>query len=259
MKKNFLLLIITISTLQSCKKNEEKINIKENVTTDTSNKKNPIETEIEEVDETENFDEEQNIVYPQKGNNALDFLPKTDTYEIQYETKGDLNNDGLEDIVVVFTHIENKTIARPMLILLQNEDKSYRLDKVSNNIMPGEYNDADFKMFSSEEIEIKKGILKVNLYGSGGPSGNIFSHFKYYENDLVLTYIETYNTGAGSWQSLYYDLEKSELTEEITNTMKDDMPVTEKKFKLKTEKHFFETCSPYDVISEAYKKVEGNW
>ncbi|MDI9311486.1 MAG: hypothetical protein QM535_14835 [Limnohabitans sp.] len=145
------------------------------------------------------------------------------------------------------------------MILLQNEDNSYRLDKVSNNIVPSEYNDSDFKMFTQEEIEIKKGILKVNLYGSGGASGNILSHFKYFNNDLVLIYIETYNTGAGSWESMYFDLEKGELTEEITNTMKDDMPVTKNTFKLKIEKHLFETTSPDEVINEAYKKIDSKW
>ena len=210
---------------------------------------------------TEFFEEdtstEAELVYPKTGNKPSDFIP-TNIFEIQYEVKGDLNQDGLPDIVIVLKNKESNIADRPTLILLQNNDKTYRLDKVSNFVMPAEYNNHDFKIYDTEDIGIDNGTLTIQLYGIG-PSGNLFSTFKYFGNDLVLAYIETYNMGAGSHQSLYYDLEQGELTQEITNTMEEDMPSREKTFKLKKEKYLFETASPDNIISKAYQQIDTDW
>jgi hypothetical protein len=152
----------------------------------------------------------------------------------------------------------NKTSDRPMLILLQNKDKSYRLDKVSNFVMPAEYNDSDYKIYDTEEVTIENGLLSIRLYGTG-PTGNLFSDFKYFDNDLILTYIETYNVGAGCWEELYYNIEKGELREVITNTMEERMPTKEKTFKLTKEIYKFENASPDAIITEAYKKIDSDW
>lgn len=76
---------------------------------------------------------------------------------------------------------------------------------------------------------------------------------------MVLIYIETYNVGAGSWQNLYYDLQKGELIEEITNTMTEDMTTKDKTFKVKKEKHLFENAVPNEIILNALNGVESNW
>lgn len=201
--------------------------------------------------------QEPALFFPKTGKKASDFLPKLDIYKIQYEAKGDLNKDGLSDKVIVLLHKDVKTTERPMLILLQNADKSYRLDKLSTLVMPIEYGESDFKTYEKEEISIQKGILKIQLYGIG-PSGNLFSHFKYANKELILTYIECYSGGAGSWKQLYYNLEKGELTEECTNTMQKEMLTKEKTFKLKKVKHKFENASPEKIIGDAYEKIDGN-
>lgn len=212
-----------------------------------------IETKNQSVENKNNLQEPE-IIFPKTGNKAADFLPSLNIYGIQYEAKGDLNKDGLDDIAVVFNHKESNIADRPMLILLQNKDKSFHLDKVSNFAMPIEYTDSDYKIYDTEDISIEDGILKIQLYGIG-PSGNVFSDFKYFDNDLILTYIETYNVGAGSWQQLYYNIEKGELSQVITNTMEEIMPTKEKTFKLTKEKYKFESASPDDIIIEAYKKI----
>lgn len=94
------------------------------------------------------------VKYRLTGNNAADFLPESGIYSIQYEAQGDLNKDGLNDIAVVLYQKELKTAERPVLILLQNRDKSFHLDKVSNSAMPPEYNEYDSKLFDTEEITI---------------------------------------------------------------------------------------------------------
>lgn len=251
-----LLSIILIITFLSCENKSQKENTTETITTDSVNNNSHIETE-NESDEIESNPQEVEIVYPKTGNKAIDFLPKLNIYEIQYEAKGNLNNDSLEDIVVVLKHKESNTAVRPMLILLQNKDKSYRLDKISNFAMPIEYNDSDYKIYDTEDINIENGKLSIQLYGSG-PSGNIYSEFKYVENDLILTNIETYNVGAGSWQQLYYDLEKGELIQVISNTMEENIPTKEKTFKLTKEIYKFESTSPNNIIKEAYVKIDSD-
>lgn len=251
--KNLITLLILAFTLQSCGDKTTREKSKEIKTSKVDS------TKTDEFTEVGDEPEEDIYIYPKTGKKAEDFLPKIGIYEIQYEGKGDLNNDGLTDLAVVLRVRDNERQARPTLILLQNPDKSYRLDKVSNFAMPIQYAENGFQLYLSEEISIENGILKIKSFGTGGPSGNLFSTFKYFGNDLVLTYIETYNMGAGSHQSLDYDLEKGELTEEITNTMKEDMPSESKTFKLKKEKHKFENASPGNIIIEAYEKIDSEW
>lgn len=261
--KNIIILIAFLFSIQSCGDKMQNTTIQTPGADTTNQSLSDTQSTIDTSTYTEMNDEpdEDDFIYPQKGSKASDFLPENtlQEYEIQYEASGDLNNDDLADIVVILKNMEIKTALRPMLVLLQNKDKTYRLDKVSNLVIPAEYTENDFQMYSSENLKIEKGTILINLYGSGGPVGNTFSHFRYFGNDLVLTYIETYNIGAGSWQSLYYDLEKGELTEEITNTMKEEMPSESKTFQLKKEIHLFEKTSPDQVIMEAYKKIESNW
>lgn len=228
----------------SCNK-KEKIEEKKNSDSITQQ----METQPEKLDEID----ENN--FPEIGKKAEDFIINKDVFEIQYEAEGDLNGDELDDIVIVRKDKRNKTALRTMLILLQNPDKTYRLDKVSHLAMPIEYNDHDFKWYDTEDVSINKGVLTIQLYGIG-PSGNLFSDFKYFGNDLLLTNIETYNMGAGSHQSLDYDVMKGELFQEVINTMKEEMPSEEKTFNLKPQKIKFEDASPDDIIGEAYKVID---
>lgn len=255
--KNLIVFIIFVLSLQSCENNTNKVNEKKAVTTSNVKINSDIEIKNQSIQNEKNLQEPE-IIFPKTGNKAADFLPSLNVYEIQYEAKGDLNKDGLDDISVVFNYKESNIADRPMLILLQNKDKSFRLDKVSIFTMPIEYTDSDYKIYDTEDISIEDGILKIQLYGTG-PSGNVFSDFKYFDNDLILTYIETYNVGAGSWQRLYYNIEKGELTQVITNTMEESMPTKEKTFKLTKEKYKFESASPDNIIIEAYKKIDSEW
>ncbi|GGG65999.1 hypothetical protein [Epilithonimonas arachidiradicis] len=238
--KKLITLLSAFLIIVSCNKKEE---IPKEKT--TTSKKEELENEYEEPDEDPAY------VFPKTGKKAEDFITEPDIFEIQYQAEGDLNDDKLEDIVIVRKDKKYKTAPRSILVLLQNPDKTYRLDKVSHLAMPAEYNDSDFKLYDTEDISIDKGILSIQLYGIG-PSGNLFSDFKYFGNDLLLTDIETYNMGAGSHQSLDYDVLKGELLQELTNTMEEEMPTTEKTFHLKPQKIKFENASPDAVIAEAY-------
>ncbi|KFF18893.1 hypothetical protein [Chryseobacterium sp. JM1] len=195
----------------------------------------------------------QNSQTPIKsGKKPSDLVP--DNYEIQYDAEGDLNQDGLADIALVIRKKEDTLAGRKIMILLKNPDKTYRVNKVSDTVLPDEYNEAGYKMHDPEDITIENGELSINLYDIG-PYGNQFSRFKYLNEDLILTYIETYNMGAGSHSALFYQPMKGKLTLETVNTMEEEMRTESKKFQLKRERYVFEKTSPDDVVRKAYDAV----
>ncbi len=208
---------------------------------DTINAVLPVDVNTDS-EELENDPYEPEIIYPERGNTASDFLPILNIYKIQYQAKGDLNKDGRDDIVVVLVHKESKIADRPMLILLQNKDKSYRLDKFSNKVFPVEHNEADYKLFDTEDISVEDGQLYINLY-SIGPSGNIFASFKYIGNDFVLTNLEGNFRGAGGSSIITYNSSTGEISTVDTNTMEEDMPSKSHTSKSKQKRYLFENTS----------------
>ena len=240
------LLIIISSLLYSCQEKTINFDPEEITATDSLNMTAESNDEVEE-DEINSI--ETDLIYPKSGIKSSDFLPTPGVYKIQYETTGDLNQDGKDDIALVLVHKKLKTAPRPMLILLQNEDKSYRLDKISTVVFPVEYNDFDFKIFDTEDIAIENGGLNINLYGMG-PSGTIFGTFKYIKTDFVLTYVEAYYRGAGGSTGLIYDLVKDEITVNETNTMDENMPTVSTTSQTEGKKYFFENTSITDFFNE---------
>lgn len=215
--------------------------------TDTLTKKNIEETVIK------NQETKPQSGFPKTGKQASDFV--SNTYEIQYEAEGDLNNDGLSDMALVLREKADTLAGRTVLVILKNSDKTYHLDTTSKTVFPAEYSEDHYKIYDTEDINIEKGELKINLYASG-PNGNLFSKFKYLNNDLVLTYIETYNMGAGSHQALYFEVLKGKLIQEVTNTMEEEMPSKSKTFQLKKQRFLFKNVDPDKVISDAFTKID---
>ncbi|SHK45415.1 hypothetical protein [Chryseobacterium polytrichastri] len=244
MKKLILILVAFLSIIHSCHKNEKTATPQK---TDTLAKKN-IDTTV-----TKNQETEQLSGFPKTGKKASDFV--SNTYEIQYEAEGDLNNDGLSDRALVLREKADTLADRTVLVILKNPDKTYRLDTTSDTVFPAEYTGDHYKIYDTEDISIEKGELNINLYATG-PNGNLFSKFKYINSDLILTYIETYNMGAGSHQGLYYEVLKGKLTQEVTNTMEEEMPSKSKTFNLKKQRFLFKNVDPETVIRDAYNKID---
>ncbi len=239
--KKLALLLIIIFTY-SCTKNTDQHH---------TNKKERFSDPVVNNTVSENKSENKNPDFPITEGRVSDIIPKK--FEIQYETEGDLNGDGLPDNVIVLRQKSDTLSSRTVLVLLKNKDLSFRLDKISPNLLPAEYNEAGYKKYDPEDISIEKGILSVNLYNPA-PYGNLFFNFKYLNRDLVLTYIETYNAGAGSHQSLYYEPLKGKFIQEVTNTMEEEMPSQTKSFRIKKQKFLFENSSPEDIISKVYSE-----
>lgn len=252
MKKQFILIlsILFVIATQSCKDTKNTSPKSDAKNAEVTDRLPDSEETEEEVDESnQNIAYEPNVSFPQTGNKIADFLPKSGIYDIQYKAEGDLNNDGLRDIAVVLKYKGNNISKRPLLIVLQNKDKSYRLDKVSNITMPVEYNEADYKVYDTEDISIENGGLNINLY-SIGPGGNIFGSFKYIGNDFILNMIEAEYRGAGGHSGLFYNFEGGEITINETNTMEEDQPVTSKTTKAKVKRYLFENTSITDFFNE---------
>ncbi|MGN7709283.1 hypothetical protein [Chryseobacterium sp. 22543] len=186
------------------------------------------------------------------GKQTSDFV--SDEYDIQYETEGDLNQDGLADKALILRKKDDTLAQRTMLVLLKNSDKTYRLFKASTTVLPDEYNEAGYKMHDPEDISIEKGTLNINLYDIG-PYGNQFNKFRYNNDQLILSYIETYNMGAGSHSALYYEPMKGKIALETVNTMEEEMPSATKNLQVKKERFLFEKVSPEDVVRNAYNAV----
>lgn len=239
MKKTIPLLAVFL-LLCSCKKDKTSDAAQKKVdSTKISLQKDSLNTNNSEV-------QENSIKY---GKKPSDLVPGG--YEIQYDEEGDLNQDGLSDRALVIRKKGDTLSGRKMLILLRNSDKTYRLDKISETVFPDEYNEDGYKMNDTEDISINKGELSISLYDIG-PNGNLFSTFKYLNGDFILTYIETFNMGAGSHSALFYNPMKGDLTHETVNTTEEDMPSESEKFQLKSKRYLFENTSPDDVVRKAY-------
>lgn len=239
--KKFIPLLAAFLLLYSCKKDEKS----------SVDQKNGAAKEKKSQRDTASAPEQQSASL-KTGKKPSDLVP--DGYEIQYDAEGDLNQDGLADMALVIRKKEDTLAGRKMMILLRKTDKTYRVDKISETVFPDEYNEAGYKMHDPEDITIENGGLSINLYDIG-PNGNQFSRFKYLNGDLVLTYIETYNMGAGSHSALYYEPMKGKLIHESVNTMEEEMPSTSNTIYLKKERFLFEKTSPDDVVRKAYDSV----
>ncbi len=201
-----------------------------------------------------------NSPYATTGKKASDFLPKTNDYHIQYQATGDLNGDKLADIALVLQHNSDKQAIRPVLILLQNKDKSYRLDKVSDVAMPIEFNKFGSKNYYSETINIDDNSLIIKLYVYADRGNNLFSKFQYQGQNLYLTHLETSAVGRGWDSQAIYDVKTGKFITEKTDMTSEEMSTTTKTFQLKAkQKWLFEKISPekvYDKLSDETRKIK---
>lgn len=239
-------------TTVSCKKKAEETN----TTTYDYNDGEDTDYEPEQVTYTRYKDKDyieeytEDYSFPKTGSTAEDFIPKGTAFKIEYKDTGDINNDGLEDIAMVLSDPTERYISRPLIILLQNTDGTYRLDKVSKVVMPSEYTENGYSKRDDESINIENNGLSMN-FNSMGFHGNIDYFFQYVNNELLLIYFEGYWHGAGGHTSINYSYKEKKIyrtdynydistEKETTNTT--DAIIPKSTFK-------FENINPNDYIS----------
>ena len=118
-------------------------------------------------------------------------IKKIDDYKIQdYElmlfSKGDINNDELEDIIAVY-HVNNEMAPenlnrklKRIVVLFINNDNEYVIDDSNNNLIYYYGYDSNFPE-SLVDIKIKKGTLKIEMYGGFSKRWGREIIFRYHE------------------------------------------------------------------------------
>lgn len=157
--------------------------------------------------------------------NWKDFLPKgqkTDTI-----TTGDLNKDGLEDLVIVYQpekllKKENST-GRTLRILLKQNDGNYQLAAESKGAVAGESMNNTY--FSG--LEIKKGLLIINHDFIRGGSVH---KYRYQNGGFYLIGAESRTGDASYYSSIDYNLSTGKYISTYDNWDNNkDLPKSSKK------------------------------
>lgn len=195
--------------------------------------------------------EQDGLYYARQGRKDTDFLPlKTEeSYAIQYQAEGDLNHDGLNDKALILHNKKQKTAARPVMILLKNSDGSYYLDQISTVAFPAEYNEFDYKLFDTEDISIRKGVLSIQLY-SMGSIGNIEADFKYQDKEFLLFRFEGNYRGAGSSALMTYQFPQLQAHATYTDYIDDEAETSSKEILLSQKKYDFKTTAITEFLNE---------
>nr|WP_315423697.1 hypothetical protein [uncultured Pedobacter sp.] len=189
------------------------------------------------------------IEFPPSGNSIEDFVPGL--YKIAMDAKGLLNNDELEDVVLVLQNKTDGTDLRPTLVLLKQPEGGYRLYACSWLAIGSAYINGGYQQYDSEDISIdQKRNLIISTYGSG-PVGNRETRYRFIDDELVFTFMETFAAGAGQQTSATYDVLNRKVTVEDINTMKEDMPATVSHGTLPQHApYLFKELDPTTVFSE---------
>jgi len=189
-------------------------------------------------------------IFPAFAKTVKDFIPEH--YDIDLEADGDLNHDGLKDQVMILINTVDTTSQRVALVLLLQNDKSYKLDTKSFGVVEPKYREDGYQNYDFEDISIdKEGVLTITQQATG-PNGSLESIYKYIDDKLILTDITSFTMGAGGQTELKLNLIKGIFEETDINTMKEDMPskTTTKKYKIPEVS--FENSNPRDVIIKAF-------
>jgi len=216
-------------------------------------KEKPVDTVVLKTDTVNTNNLETPLpTFPTMANKIENLIPKD--YEIDLEADGDLNNDGVADKVIVLIKTTDTTALRPTLVLLKQAE-AYSVDAISYLVFDPKFREDGFKNYDYEEVSIDSGKLVVTKQATG-PAGSIESTFKYIKNDLVLTYITTFNMGAGGQTEQNFDLLKGIYEKTDINTLKEDMPSETTTNKYKIPVALFKDTDPSAIMIEAFRKFK---
>lgn len=186
-------------------------------------------------------------VYDKKGSSTKNGTSVN--YKIIQETLGDLNKDGIIDKVVALENKNDKSAPTKIVVLLQQQDSTFKEDTESFTIIPSGFDDVDTAP-QIADISIKENELVIDTSGSGA-TGNTQSKFRYIDNKLRLTELNTFSAGAGGHSSLAIDLLRSKVELTETNTLDETMPSETTTTLVNFPEILFANADPYAVIKMA--------
>ena len=228
MKKIFILILITV--FANCKSTKEE----ENFT---------------KASETTKYNSDVDI---------KQFIPKgyiLNNINDENYIKGDLNNDGKEDIVFLVKNTDKSKIIehesrgildrnRRGIIILFNERDSYKIAAKNLNCFTSEFEDGGVYYDSELLLYIENG--KLNIHYAAGRYGYNTYQFKYQNNDFNLVeFIENSSNGPVTDTHLLYDFVKMNKIVKI-NTNENAKDETEEVFDIKSYK--LNITKPFNLI-----------
>jgi hypothetical protein len=148
-------------------------------------------------------------------------------YFIQYSAEGDINGDGLEDAAMVLREIKDSTAERAFVVLTQQTGTpKYKLADAGWSAIGPQYTGEGYEIRGTEDLSITNGAIELQLYDPG-PSGNLFSTYRFIDGNIQLTTLETFNQGAGGASGSKWHLLTGEVESTEINRMKDPEESTE--------------------------------
>lgn len=224
---------------------------KETVNSSASDTITKAKTEVPAQSPEQTTSEIDEPIFPMTGKTVNDFIPKN--YKIDMDAEGDLNHDGLKDEVIILMKTKDSTAQRSAIVLLQQKDKSYRLDAKSFGIIEPKYREDGFLNYDYEDIDIEKNGQLVIKQQAMGPNGSIESIYQYIHGELILSHISTFNMGAGGQTELKIDLLKGVAEETDINTMDENMPSETTTKPYKSGKVLFENSDPRAIMDHVFR------
>lgn len=140
-----------------------------------------------------------NVTYAQT--NFKSYIPAGDKMDTL--TRGDLNKDGIDDVVIVTTAKENDHITqtdRTLIILFGKPDGTYTFNTKSTTAIVGQ-NEYSYCFFS--EVYIKKGILYIEHEYLRGGCKHLF---RYQNGGFYLIGASSSSGDAENWSTREYNL-----------------------------------------------------
>lgn len=170
------------------------------------------------------------------------------TYQSIAETTGDLNADGISDLVLAMRPIGDQKSATKTLIYFGKSDVDFQLRSESDLVIPPEMSEDDLPLYESISLTIENQQLEVGVFKF---TSNIRSQFRFIDESFRLTKIESYATGAGAQSIVTADLINSTLEQTDINTMEESMPEETSQKSVSFPNLYFQTVDPEKILEQA--------
>lgn len=137
--------------------------------------------------------------------------------KMAFNVKGDLNNDGLKDLVTIKEDVSDADKPLLLEIKFKQKDGKYTLVLKSETcLMSKNSNQMDACIL--EELTIKKGIL---IFRNQLMKGSLLHKFRYQKKRFELIGYTYHNAGAGGVQFTDYNLATGKKVEKLINYQTD--------------------------------------